>query len=211
MGELINGRTTEEIKACLKACTTGKVAGYGYNTLCPYLNTPNCWLPVKIDALALIERLESTLERLGEFGKLFKEYTGCPRGAIGRAALPLEEEVLAMKPIRDVDHGEWIPVNADALRELVAKYKQLCDAVPKWISVEERTPPEDTEVLVYATEKIEGFGSVIAICEYGETTSVFGNKTGRYDWSTPWEYFHVDYKITHWMPLPEPPEEDIEV
>lgn len=59
MEELINGRTPEEIKAGLKACTTAKVQGYGCNIPCPYLNTPNCWLPVKRDALALIERLES--------------------------------------------------------------------------------------------------------------------------------------------------------
>lgn len=57
--DLINGRTPEEIKAGLKACTTAKVPGYGCNIPCPYLNTPNCWLPVKSDALALIEHLEA--------------------------------------------------------------------------------------------------------------------------------------------------------
>lgn len=96
---------------------------------------------------------------------------------------------------------ETILMGALALIERLESERDAAIAkVPKWISVEERMPPEDTEVLVYATEKIEGFGSVIAICEYGETTSMFGNKTGRYDWSTPWEYFHVDYKITHWLP-----------
>ena len=100
------------------------------------------------------------------------------------------------------------PCNALALIELLESERDEALAkVPKWISVEEKMPPEDTEVLVYATEKIKGFGSVTAICEYSETTSMFGNKTGRYDWSSPWEYFHVDYKITHWMPLPEPPNE----
>ena len=59
MTELINGRAPEEIKAGLKACTTSKVPGYGCNIPCPYLNTPNCWLPVKSDALALIEHLEA--------------------------------------------------------------------------------------------------------------------------------------------------------
>lgn len=102
------------------------------------------------------------------------------------------------------------PVMRDALT-LIEHLESERDAamvkVPGWISVEEKMPPEDTEVLVYATEKIKGFGSVTAICEYSETTSMFGNKTGRYDWSSPWEYFHVDYKITHWMPLPEPPKE----
>ena len=95
----------------------------------------------------------------------------------------------------------------DALRDAVRCIKETSAQVPRWISVEEKMPPEDTEVLVYATEKIKGFGSVTAICEYREMTSIFCNKTGRYDWSSPWEYFHVDYKITHWMPLPEPPKE----
>ena len=57
--EKINGRTLEEIKAGLTFCTTGNVPGYGCNASCPYLNTENCWLPVKCDALALIQRLEA--------------------------------------------------------------------------------------------------------------------------------------------------------
>lgn len=96
---------------------------------------------------------------------------------------------------------------SDTYKDALALIERLEAAQPRWISVEEKMPPEDTEVLVYATEKIKGFGSVTAICEYRETTSIFCNKTGRYDWSSPWEYFHVDYKITHWMPLPEPPKE----
>ena len=63
MTELINGRTPEEIKAGLKACTTGKTPGYGCNAHCPYLNVPNCWLSVKADALALIEHLEAKVPR----------------------------------------------------------------------------------------------------------------------------------------------------
>lgn len=69
------------------------------------------------------------LDRLGDFGKLFMDYEGCPRGAMGRACMPIEEEVLQMKPITDVDGGRWIPVNADALHELVKKYASLRDSV----------------------------------------------------------------------------------
>ena len=61
--EKINGRTQEEIKAGLRACTTGKTPGYGCNAHCPYLNVPNCWLPVKADALALIEHLEAKIPK----------------------------------------------------------------------------------------------------------------------------------------------------
>lgn len=69
--------------------------------------------------------LINAFERLGDFGNLFVAYTGCPRGAMGRACMPIEEEVLRMKPITDVDGGRWIPVNADALHELVKKYASL--------------------------------------------------------------------------------------
>lgn len=69
------------------------------------------------------------LDRLGDFGKLFMDYKGCPRGAMGRmGGVPIEEEVLYMKPITDVDGGRWIPVNADALHELVKKYASLLDS-----------------------------------------------------------------------------------
>lgn len=69
-------------------------------------------------------RLLAAFKRLGSFGMLFIDYKGCPRGAMGRACMPIEEEVLMMQPIRDVDGGEWIPVNADALREFVDRYKE---------------------------------------------------------------------------------------
>ncbi len=66
------------------------------------------------------------IQRLGKFGQLFLGHEGCPRGAVGRSALPLEEEVLSMSKIKDIDGGEWIPVNADALTESVDRYKILC-------------------------------------------------------------------------------------
>lgn len=196
MTDLINGRTPEEIKRNLsylvrcENCPQNHEYGCDYDKQTEECRTVN-------DALALIERLEATLERFGEFRKPFEEYTGCPRGATGRAALPIEEEVLAMKPIRDVDHGEWIPVNADALRELVAKYKQLRDAAPKWISVKERLPVKQLRVIVQT-----GHGLV----------------------TTGWRSYHVDVRggelwevdeahnyhndVTHWMPTPEPKENE---
>lgn len=68
------------------------------------------------------EREKAALERLGEFGKLFVEYDGCPRGAMGRSHTSLIAEVYKMPELVDVDGGRWIPVNADALRELVQSY-----------------------------------------------------------------------------------------
>ena len=88
------------------------------------------------------------LDRLGDFGKLFMDYEGCPRGAMGRACMPIEEEVLMMKPITDVDGGRWIPVNADALHELVKKYASLRDnaAQPVVININEKVKVKLSDV-----------------------------------------------------------------
>ena len=117
-------KTPEEIKKAMMCC----VDVVNDCESCPY-EMDRCADQTIRDASAYIEQLEGALNRLGEFGKLFMDYEGCPRGAIGRAAMPIEEEVLSMKPITDVDGGRWIPVNADALHELVEKYKQMEEAI----------------------------------------------------------------------------------
>lgn len=114
-----------EIKRGLTYCKTGMTCECNK---CPYAGYKDiilCTSSLTKDALAYIEQLEKEQNRLGKFGKLFMDYEGCPRGAVGRAAMPIEEEVLQMPQLEDVDGGKWIPVNADALHELVEKYKQL--------------------------------------------------------------------------------------
>lgn len=69
------------------------------------------------------KELKTVLERLGEFGQLFIDYVGCPRGAMGRQCAPLTEKLLSMPVITDVDGGRWRPVNEDALRVAVALLK----------------------------------------------------------------------------------------
>lgn len=74
-----------------------------------------------------------------------------------------------------------------------------------WISVEERMPPLDTDVLVFAVGLPEwGFEGKTTMAI---TFRYWSDSKGCEQWSTPWQYFHKDYKITHWMPLPEPPKE----
>lgn len=72
-----------------------------------------------------ITKYKKALQRLGDFGKLFIDYKGCPRGSMGRAMMPIEEEVFLMPELIDVDGGKWIPVNSEALKELVKKYQLL--------------------------------------------------------------------------------------
>ena len=66
----------------------------------------------------------------------------------------------------------------------------------RWIPVTERMPDTDKDVLVYATAKFIG-GSKMAIdkLEEGEQRPI-------------WLYTHGWFEVTHWMPLPEPPESE---
>jgi len=78
----------------------------------------------------------------------------------------------------------------------------------RWISVEERLPERGIKVLVYGVGNIDGFwgDQVIAIAERF-LFKFLPSSEGTEEWSSPWRYFHTDYKITHWQPLPEPPKE----
>lgn len=75
------------------------------------------------------------------------------------------------------------------------------DAMPRWISVEERLPEDDANVLVYAIGNNEN--SCIAMTSYTHNLHGFHIE----GWRSPWQYFFCEHKITHWMYLPEPPKE----
>ena len=78
-------------------------------------------------------------------------------------------------------------------------------AFASWTSVEDAMPEKDVEVLVFAKGKTDGFDPVIAIASR-DIYKFFPWSEGEEIWSTPWEYFHTDYEITHWMPFPPFPE-----
>lgn len=72
-------------------------------------------------------------------------------------------------------------IAADAIEELLA-------AVPRWISVEERLPEEEEAVLAFCTNT--GTVKVAWIIE-----------------GVWWTWDFYGFCISHWMPLPAPPEE----
>lgn len=72
---------------------------------------------------------------------------------------------------------------ADAIEEL---------SKPQWIPVAERLPEEEGSVLIFS--KLGGIAE-------GHYSQIYGIWT-QYRWNVK------DSKVTHWMPLPEPPKGD---
>lgn len=67
--------------------------------------------------------------------------------------------------------------------------------MPEWVSVKDRMPEEKTKVLVFGRNE---FGAYCVTCYYsGARKWLFHNKTTK-DGET----------ITHWMNLPNPPEDE---
>ena len=116
-------------------------------------------------------------------------------------------------------------IDADRLKRQVEgrswrakeKFIELIDTAPtieaepvkhgRWVPVSERLPEEDTEVLISYRYK-EGEGDTshvdIDITTYGQMY-FGGNKVGNSKhWRAPFEYFHSNYEVIAWMPLPEP-------
>ena len=74
------------------------------------------------------------------------------------------------------------------------KIIRLEAALPKWISVNERLPEENFEVLML-------FKHNMAVGWYGGEGDWYSNTDDGY-------YASCDGEPTHWMPLPEPPKEE---
>ena len=93
-------------------------------------------------------------------------------------------------------------IDAIALIErLESERDEALAKVPKWISVEERLPEKLNENnQMYITEEVIGFN--------GECAYIGQYKVYKYDGYCTFfdgNYFRDD--VTHWMPLPEPPED----
>ena len=97
------------------------------------------------------------------------------------------------------------------------RIRQLEQRVPRWISVKERLPEGEDPVLILVKET-EHYGlnkdkSKVYHCQY---LAYWDDE----EWYTTWcngcrkisdtakEPYEDDYEVTHWMPLPEPPEEE---
>jgi hypothetical protein len=103
-------------------------------------------------------------------------------------------------------YGEWefaaekyMLQAADAIEELSKQFDDMNEAnialygaLPKWTSVEEKLPEAGQRVLCYCRANIY---------------EVMKMRTDR-DWVQDINHVYMSGFVTHWMPLPEPPEEE---
>ena len=103
-------------------------------------------------------------------------------------------------------------VNRYAEHDAKEVYQAMLNAAPTpahvgWISVKERLPDKDQEVLIFANswgEKHITSATFMGLPDYLKGKPWWsGNGWSGYEWE--WD-FNEDH-ISHWMPLPPPPEE----
>ena len=121
----------------------------------------------------------------------------CWLGELPSAQPYTDEEIQKMQDIEQAQLDKAYEMGkADALR---------------WIPCSERLPEEDTEVLISYRYK-EGEGDTdhvnIDITSYG--TVCFGGREIHTlkEWRQPFDYFHANYEVIAWMPLPTPYREE---
>ena len=91
---------------------------------------------------------------------------------------------------------------ADAIEELIRRCEQFqYTPPPAWIPVTERLPEDRTPVQVcYIGYYGKEIGSDLLACRYEGLWCYWDGE--------PCSYDECKVKITHWMPLPEPPKEE---
>lgn len=94
---------------------------------------------------------------------------------------------------------EWDDETADCG---LIRYAPAVDVEPKWVSVEDRLPENDNPVLCWYLSGDGNYYHTVGIC----LRFNFG-----YIWDVEIDANDCGYgckKVTHWMPLPEPPKEE---
>ena len=96
----------------------------------------------------------------------------------------------------EAEHLEMIAAKSMVLGELYerAKWQAKAQAVPKWISVKDKLPSDDIgRVLAWVVEQ-NSLGKCGFVWNCSHSNGVFSDK-------------FETFQVTHWMPLPDAPQE----
>lgn len=168
------------------------------------------------EAIALLRNLEDTLDSYCELNEEGKTAFRMAIEALSCSENPNNSDCISRQAAIDAldKRFDSIPMNQTTEILLLRKdLRELPSAQPeqRWIPCSERFPEEDTEVLISYRYK-EGEGDTdhvnIDITSYG--TVCFGGREIHTlkEWRQPFDYFHANYEVIAWMPLPEPYRED---
>ena len=101
--------------------------------------------------------------------------------------------------------GESYVENSDRIFELEAKIKELEQAQPKWISVEDELPEPETPVLAM----VNGYDGILTLERRWEICDPFEEAYFKdflyWDWIDN-DGQQLDELVSHWMPRPPQPE-----
>ena len=103
----------------------------------------------------------------------------------------------------DAKRKEALGMAIAALREqdeLESKLRALESS--DWISVEERLPEDEGKVLAYYGFDRNGNGNLSGMFIGTLVYYCFDNRPS-------WQHADLSLVVTHWMPLPEPPKEEV--
>lgn len=110
-------------------------------------------------------------------------------------------EPLTLEQLREVPHGKIKDTTLESICDRVNEVtsQSFCIDRNQWISVKDRTPEDEKAVLAYY-----GF--------YHEDDDLGARFIGTltyfsHDSEPHWQHESTGIFVTHWMPLPEPPEE----
>ncbi len=87
-------------------------------------------------------------------------------------------------------------VAEDVQRKVEAAFQAYVALAPRWIPVAEQMPPDNSDSLAVISD--EGFVSVHIV--------FYGTRYGGPGWWYAADGLPVGQSVTHWMPLPSPPE-----
>nr|DAM19323.1 MAG TPA: Protein of unknown function (DUF551) [Caudoviricetes sp.] len=190
--------TDKEIIQALRCCEKEVCADGG---LCPLFSDADCIVHLGEAAIDLIERLTAENVALREgasLGKVKRSQKQAYEKQIKSLQALANRQLSEIKKLQkdlcwkdlEVDAAEWKQERAEAERDA------LREKAPQWISVASRLPE------LWKNERTGELVNYIVHSPY------FGTDIGNYHKEAgTWLCMGLPCTVTHWMPLPEAPEE----